>query len=81
MRNPSLHIASDLVPVPKDVLGKIPIFKHWIRVHNAVAEVLRLGLAAVKCGIAVFKVEKWLGEHRLTVEILTRKRETCMKAE
>lgn len=54
MRNSSLHIVSDLVPVPKDVLGKIPIFIHWIKVHNAVAEVLRLGLAAVKCGTAVF---------------------------
>jgi len=25
MTNPSLHIVSDPVPVPKDVLGKIPI--------------------------------------------------------
>lgn len=55
MRNPSLHIVSDAVPVPKDVLGKIPIFKHWIRVHGAVAEVLRLGLAAIKYGITVLK--------------------------
>lgn len=60
MRNLSLHIVSDLVPVPKDVLGKIPIFKHWIRVRGAVSEVLRLGLAAIKYGITVFKVEKWL---------------------
>lgn len=46
---------SDPVPVPKDVLGKIPIVKHWIRVHGAVAEVLRLGLAAVKYGVTVLK--------------------------
>lgn len=50
-----MHIVSDAVPVPKDVLGKIPIFKHWIRVHGAVAEVLRLGLAAIKYGITVLK--------------------------
>lgn len=67
MRNPSLHIVSDPVPVPKDVLGKIPIFKHWIGVCGAVAKVLRVILAAIKYGITA-KVGKRLQEHRLTVK-------------
>lgn len=67
MRNPSLHRVSDPVPVPKDVLGKIPIFKHWIGVCGAVAKVLRVILAAIKYGITV-NVGKRLQEHRLTVK-------------
>lgn len=53
MRNPSLHRVSDPVPGPKDVLGSIPIFKHWIGVCGAVAKVLRVILAAIKYGITV----------------------------
>lgn len=51
-------IVSDPVPVPKDVLGKIPIFKHWVSVRGAVAEVLRLGLAAIKYSITLLKEGK-----------------------